>query len=81
MTQPHDPKGRAARIAEIFESFFPKSEIGSFVNGEMVAGSGDEQNLTDPATGMVLLHSRMQIGRLSMRRWIVRHVLKGNGWH
>jgi len=53
MTQPHDPKGRAARIAEIFESFFPKSEIGSFVNGEMVAGSGDEQNLTDPATGMV----------------------------
>nr|WP_278437518.1 aldehyde dehydrogenase family protein [Brucella anthropi] len=53
MTRLHDPKEQAARIAQIFESFFPKSEIGSFVNGEIVAGSGNEQNLTDPATGIV----------------------------
>ncbi len=53
MTRLHDPKEQAARIAQIFESFFPKREIGSFVNGEIVAGSGNEQNLTDPATGIV----------------------------
>ena len=53
MNQSLDPKERAGRIFEILENFFPKREIGSFVNGEIVAGSGEEQNLTDPATGRV----------------------------
>lgn len=58
MTHPIDPKAQAPRIAEIFQSFFPKSEIGSFVNGEIVVGSGDEQKLTDPATGKVFASFR-----------------------
>ena len=53
MTKPIDPQAQAARIAEIFKQFFPGGGIGSFVNGEILPGSGDELNLTDPATGRV----------------------------
>ncbi len=53
MTQPIDPQVQAARISEIFKGFFPKGEIGSFVNGAIIAGSGADQYLTDPATGKI----------------------------
>ena len=53
MTKPIDPEARAARIAEIFKRFFPGGEIGSFVNGEILIGSGAELDLTDPASGRV----------------------------
>lgn len=54
---------QAERIAEIFKNFFPQGEIGSLIAGEIVAGSGAEMNLTDPATGKVLLLSKMPISQ------------------
>lgn len=51
MTQVSD--NQAERISQIFKSFFPQGEIGSFIAGTMVAGTGEELKLTDPATGKV----------------------------
>ncbi len=47
------PAAKAERIRALFHGFLPGSEIGSYVDGVLVAGSGPEQNLTDPATGEV----------------------------
>ena len=51
MTQVSD--NQAERISQILKSFFPQGEIGSFIAGTMVAGTGEELKLTDPATGKV----------------------------
>lgn len=48
VTMERDP---GLRIREIFHGFVPGEEIGSWVNGEMLTGSGEELTLTDPATG------------------------------
>ena len=50
-----DPKVQAERIAEIFKSFFSGGEIGSFVNGEVITGTGAELHLIDPASGQVFV--------------------------
>ncbi len=39
------------RIREILKAFIGTEEIGSFVNGEIVFGSGEELTLTDPSSG------------------------------
>ncbi|MGU3575398.1 aldehyde dehydrogenase family protein [Brucellaceae bacterium C25G] len=49
MTQVSDKQ--AERISEIFKTFFPKGEIGSFIAGSVVVGTGAELKLIDPATG------------------------------
>lgn len=44
---------QSERISQIYKSFFPQGEIGSFIAGTIVTGSGVELKLTDPATGKV----------------------------
>lgn len=39
------------RIRELLEGFLPGKDIGSYVGGEVLIGSGDQLTLTDPATG------------------------------
>lgn len=39
------------RIREILKAFIGTEEIGSFVNGEIVFGSGEKLTLTDPSSG------------------------------
>ncbi|WP_404976317.1 aldehyde dehydrogenase family protein [Agrobacterium larrymoorei] len=42
---------QGARVRELFTGFFKTDEIGSFVNGEIVYGSGETLSLTDPSSG------------------------------
>jgi len=41
------------RVRELFTGFFKTDEIGSFVNGEIVYGSGETLSLTDPSSGRI----------------------------
>jgi acyl-CoA reductase-like NAD-dependent aldehyde dehydrogenase len=71
---------RAERIAEIFKTFFPHGEIGSFVAGSIITGSGAELKLTDPATGKVfasfkdadqsVIDAAMSEGNRAQREWM-----------
>ncbi|MHC1550505.1 aldehyde dehydrogenase family protein [Phyllobacterium sp. K27] len=80
MTNPVDSNARAARIAEIYKTFFTGGEIGSFVNGEIMIGSGHDQNLTDPATGKVfasfkdadqsIIDAAMDSASRAQRQWM-----------
>lgn len=53
MTDMSTAQDQGARIGEILKSVAGTSEIGSFVDGQMVNGSGDELSLTDPSSGKV----------------------------
>ncbi|MGH6781434.1 MAG: aldehyde dehydrogenase family protein, partial [Ensifer adhaerens] len=74
------PAAKAERIRTLFHGFLPGSEIGSYVDGALVAGSGPEQDLTDPATGEVfttfkdagadIIDAAMEAATRAQREWI-----------
>lgn len=74
------PAAKAERIRTLFHGFLPGSEIGSYVDGALVAGSGPKQNLTDPATGEVfatfkdagadIIDAAMEAAARAQREWM-----------
>ena len=44
------PSTHAAQLLEAFNVFFPNATVGSYVNGELVAGTGEHIRLLNPAT-------------------------------
>lgn len=48
----------SARIRELLGTFLPGSEIGSYVDGASLPGTGETLELTDPATGQVFASYR-----------------------
>lgn len=46
-------EAQAARILELYQTIFPGAGIGSFIDGDIVTGSGQSLDLTDPASGQV----------------------------
>lgn len=69
-----------ARVAELLKDYLPGAEIGSWVNGEVLKGAGDELTLTDPATGkgfatfrdadQTVIDAAMDAATAAQREWM-----------
>ncbi len=68
------------RVRELFAGFFKTGEIGSFVNGEIVYGSGETLSLTDPSSGRIfaefadadqsVVDAAMDVADAAQREWM-----------
>lgn len=77
MTIDRDP---GARIQELLKNFFSTDQIGSYVDGEVVHGAGEDVTLTDPATGKAfatykdadasVIDAAMAAGARAQKEWM-----------
>lgn len=75
-----DAEAQSARILELYRNVFPGADIGSFIGGEIVTGSGASLDLTDPASGQVFasfvdagaaqIDAAMDAAEAAQREWM-----------
>ncbi|WP_046864351.1 aldehyde dehydrogenase family protein [Microvirga massiliensis] len=70
----------SARVQELLQSLLPSKDIGSFVGGRVLPGTGETVELVDPATGQVFLtyadagpaviDAAMDVAQQAQARWL-----------